>query len=161
MPHLGAGGGDAPGPAGLVPLSAIRLGKMARSGHVRNVRIDRKSHETPRRCLGLGNGPGQGVLRTGAVMTMCRVTGKVVRTERNTGVSKAGTPYNIRQARIMIGEVDFCDVRLPDDMPDLRQGDQVDYAVEYQGEYRNQPTFGIKGDWATVPGVRELVAAGK
>jgi hypothetical protein len=90
-------------------------------------------------------------------MAMVRVTGRVVRTDRRSGTGKNG-PWTIREARVMIGQVDFCDVRMPDDMPDLRQDDAVDLAVEYTGEYRGVPSFQIRGDWSSVPGVQPEMA---
>jgi hypothetical protein len=91
-------------------------------------------------------------------MSTVRITGRVVRAERKSGTSKAGNPYSIREARVMIGEVDFADVSLPDDMPDLRINDQVDVAAEYTGEFKGQPSFRVRGDWHTVPGVNPDLA---
>jgi len=81
---------------------------------------------------------------------MLRCTGEVVRTTVKSGTAKAtGNPYRIRSARILVGRADFCDVQLGDDAPDLREGDDVDLAVTYGGEFRGQPTFHVAGPWAT------------
>lgn len=84
---------------------------------------------------------------------MFRVTGEVVRYERK--------PWDIdgrhgisRQARILVGRADFVDVKYPENLPEPREGDVVDLAVNVLAKQRGGGVdVKVVGDFATIVGI--------
>jgi hypothetical protein len=86
------------------------------------------------------------------VTAVLRCTGEVVKTEVRKGTSaKTGNAYSFRTARVLSGRAEFEDLTLGDDIPDLRDGDHVDLAVEVQQGGRTR----VVGAWSDV--VKEAV----
>ena len=84
---------------------------------------------------------------------MFRVTGEVVRFQRRPW-SMDGRSGVTRTARVLVGRADFCDVTVPEEFPEPREGDSVDWAVEVS--VRNgRLRVVLAGDFAVaVPGYR-------
>ena len=83
---------------------------------------------------------------------MLRVTGEIVRYER-TPWSMDGRTGVVRKARVLVGRADFVDVRFPDTLPEPREGDVVDLAVEATANVRNGSgylTLTVRGDFAAL-----------
>jgi hypothetical protein len=86
---------------------------------------------------------------------MFRVTGEVVRYERK--------PWDIdgrhgisRQARVLVGRADFVDVKYPENLPEPREGDQVDLAVTVAARQRGGVDVKVVGDFFQVVGIVDV-----
>ncbi len=63
---------------------------------------------------------------------IARITGEVKSVDTKRGTSKAGRPYVIVTANVLVADRGFAAVQLDDDMSTPERGDQVDYLVELQ-----------------------------
>lgn len=61
-------------------------------------------------------------------MHMLRLMGEVVRYERKPWTME-GRSGIARTARVLVGRADFVDVSVPEDQPEPRDGDRVDWAI--------------------------------
>ena len=92
---------------------------------------------------------------------MLRCMGEVVRFERKPWAMEGRSGVS-KTARVQTTRADFVDVKVPEDAPEPRDGDLVDWAVT-PGVSNGRATVNLKGDWDVVAaGSRgvHLVAAG-
>lgn len=61
---------------------------------------------------------------------IARITGEVKSIDTKRGTSKAGRPYVIVTANVLVADRGFAAVQLDDDASVPEKGDQVDYLVE-------------------------------
>lgn len=81
---------------------------------------------------------------------MLRVTGEVVRYQKNAW-NMDGRSGVAKTARVLVGRADFADVRVPEQTPDPREGDWVDWAVEVDTAY-NKLRVTHAGEYQAVVG---------
>ena len=62
-------------------------------------------------------------------MSYLRVSGEVRSIDKREGISKAGSPYSITTARLLVADRDFVDVTLRDKDPLPVEGDYADLLV--------------------------------
>jgi hypothetical protein len=79
---------------------------------------------------------------------MLRCAGEVVRYERKPWTME-GRSGITKTARVQTTRADFVDVKVPDDAPEPRDGDIVDWAVS-PGVNNGRMTINLRGDWAAI-----------
>jgi hypothetical protein len=87
---------------------------------------------------------------------MLRVTGRVARIESKPWTME-GRSGVTTTARIVVGDADFADVKIPDNVAHPSKGDEIDYAV-VPGVSGGKVGITVRGDFAELTGLTSAKA---